>query len=323
MVDHSLLGFKELHWMMGMLQDIEVGLVVLDHEYRIQVWNSFMENHSGMGPIKVKGQVLFSLFDEIHEKWFRNKTEPVFLLKNKTFTTWEQRPYLFRFRNYRPITGTEPFMYQNITVSPLVSANGEVNHICLIIYDVTDIAINKSGLEKANHQLEELSRTDRLTTLFNRGYWEECLQREFFRFIRTHETSCLVMFDIDHFKKVNDTYGHPAGDAVISTVATKLKDNLRSSDIAGRYGGEEFSVILVNTDSPSALYFTERLRKSIEKTIVTHEGRDISVTISLGIAQIIPEIQDYKVWLERTDQALYQSKQNGRNQSTIYDTSKK
>src|SRR5690606_25742057 len=142
------------------------------------------------------------------------------LLKNRAFTTWEQRPYLMQFKNYRPITGTEEFMYPNITISPLVPANGEVNNVCIIIYDVTDIASNKKALERANIELAKLSRTDRLTQLNNRGYWEECLIKEFNRYQRYHHTCSLIMFDIDHFKKVNDTYGHQAGDEVIRTVST-------------------------------------------------------------------------------------------------------
>ena len=91
---------NELHWLMEMLHTIDVGLVVLDRDYSIQIWNGFMENHSGLLPREVKGQVLFDLFDEIPEDWFRRKAESVFLLKNKAFTIWEQRPYVFKFNNY-------------------------------------------------------------------------------------------------------------------------------------------------------------------------------------------------------------------------------
>ncbi|ABC28516.1 Response regulator containing a CheY-like receiver domain and a GGDEF domain [Hahella chejuensis KCTC 2396] len=302
-----------------MLQTIDVGLVVLDSEYRINVWNSFMENHSGLRPHVVKDRVLFEVFKEIPEEWFKHKTQSVFLLKNRTFTTWEQRPFLFRFKNYRPITGTEEFMYQNITITPLVSPNGEVQNICLIIYDVTDIASNRRQLEAANSKLEKLSRIDRLTQLNNRGYWEEQLVKEYQRVKRTNEASTLIMFDIDHFKKVNDTYGHPAGDEVIRVVSAALRDTMRSTDIAGRYGGEEFSVILVNTDGKNAMNFAERLRTRIENLEVTHEGRDIRFTISLGLAELDKKIKDHKEWIERADTALYASKQGGRNRATTYE----
>ena len=309
---------KEIHWLMDMLQNIDIGLVVLDRRFNIQVWNSFMENHSGMPPTRVIGKNLFKLFSDVPEGWFRQKLDTVFLLNNRAFTIWEQRPYLFKFSDYRPITGTAEFMYQNTTLIPLLSADGKVNHVGIIIYDVTDIATNRSRLQQANQQLEHLSQTDRLTQLFNRGYWEECLKKEFIRVQRTREPCSLVIFDIDHFKKVNDTYGHQAGDEVIRVTAQKLLETHRNTDISGRYGGEEFVAILVNTDADGALYFTERLRKKIEKLIVTYEDMEISYTISLGIAEFNSNVKDYTQWLENADRALYEAKHGGRNRSVVF-----
>ncbi len=303
---------------MDMLQTIDVGLVVLDREFKVQAWNGFMENHSGLLPHMVRNQVLFDLFQEIPRDWFVHKAQSVFMLKNRSFTTWEQRPFLFRFKNYRPITGTEEFMYQNITISPLISANGDVNHICIIIYDVTDIASNSKQLAKANAQLEQLSRTDGLTQLYNRRYWEEQLELEYRRFKRTGRASTLLMFDIDHFKKVNDTYGHPAGDEVIRQVSKTLTNTMRATDIAGRYGGEEFGLILIDTDGDCGKAFAERLRTTVEKILVKHEGKEIRFTISLGIAELEHSVEDYHEWLQRSDTALYQSKEGGRNKATIF-----
>ena len=303
---------------MNMIQTIDVGLVVIDVEYRIQVWNGFMANHSGKAPHDVIGKNLFATFDTIPETWFRHKAESVFLLKNRAFTTWEQRPFLFRFRNYRPITGTAETMYQNITLIPLVSADGKVSHIGIIIYDVTDMAVGKMQLEQANDELEALSRTDRLTGLNNRGYWEECLIAEFKRVHRTKAPCTLVLFDIDHFKKVNDTYGHQAGDEVIRITAKLLTECKRTTDIAGRYGGEEFAVILIDTVPEGAMVFAERLRKQVENHTVTHDGKDIRFTISLGLAQCSEDIRDHPHWIECSDQALYKAKQSGRNRSIVY-----
>ncbi len=309
---------SEFHWLMDMLQTIDVGLVVLDQEYKIRAWNSFMENHSGMKPKDVRDRSIFDCFGEIPRHWFEHKTQAVFLLKSRSFTTWEQRPYLFKFKNYRPITGTEEFMYQNITISPLVSTTGEVGHICIIIYDVTDIASNRKQLEAANAKLEKLSRTDRLTQLNNRGYWEEQLVREFMRFHRSASVSSLIMFDIDHFKKVNDTYGHQAGDEVIVMVANTLQETMRVTDVAGRYGGEEFGVILTDTPQEKARIFAERLREAVQRKVVSHDQVEIRITISLGVSEINEDIADHKAWLEQADAALYKSKQGGRNRVTVW-----
>lgn len=317
-MERSQIDIKEFHWLMDMLQTIDVGLVVLDRNFDIKVWNSFMESHSGVTPLQTKDKNLFELFPDLPRDWLEHKANSVFMLKNRSFMTWEQRPFLFKFKNYRPITGTEPFMYQNVTISPLVSADGIVNHIAIILYDVTDIAANRNALEKANAELEMLSRTDRLTRLNNRGYWEECLAAEFSRYKRYETTSSVIMFDIDHFKKVNDTYGHQAGDEVIRQVSQALRDNLRKTDIAGRYGGEEFGVILGNTDAKSAMVFCERVRKQIEAMEVVHDGKTIKFTISLGISQAVDTTDNYTSWLEQADQALYASKEGGRNQTNTF-----
>ena len=121
MMDSGSEKFKEFHWIMSLLQSIDVGVIVLDRDYKVQVWNSFMENHSGIRPEKIRGNNLFKCFSEIPADWFKRKTESVFLLHNHSFSTWENRPYLFKFKNYRPITSIEEFMYQNITIIPLTS----------------------------------------------------------------------------------------------------------------------------------------------------------------------------------------------------------
>ncbi|KAB7622788.1 GGDEF domain-containing protein [Alkalilimnicola sp. S0819] len=311
-------NMAEIHWMMEMFQNIDVGLVVLDRTYSIHVWNSFMENHSGLSPERVRGETIFRLFPEVQEDWLRRKCDTAFLLNNRAFLIWEQRPYLFRFRNYRPITGTAEYMYQNVTIIPLTSASGEVDNICLIVYDVTDEAVAKQSMQEANSQLEQLSRTDRLTRLNNRGFWEECLEREFQRCQRNGAAATLVMFDIDHFKAVNDTYGHQAGDEVIRKVSDVLRKNLRATDIAGRYGGEEFGVVLVDTDAPAARFFAERLRKQCAALKVEHDGQIIEFTISLGIAQFGSRMVNHQAWIEQSDQALYQAKEGGRNQVVVY-----
>jgi diguanylate cyclase len=310
--------FKDVHWLMDILQNIDAGLVVMNRKYQIELWNNFMQNHSGRVPEDALGKTIFEIFPELPRSWFERKAESVFVLHNATFTTWEQRPYLFRFPHYRPITGTAPHMYQNSTIIPLVDTRGNVEHICLIVYDVTDTAVNKIAQQQAHKQLQELSRIDHLTGLYNRGFWESRLIQEFKRFDRYQLNSTLVMFDIDHFKKVNDTYGHTVGDDVIREVSRALRSQLRDLDIAGRYGGEEFGVILTGTTAEGAAVFAERLRNTIENLVVHSEGQEVKFTISLGINQLDESTPDHRAWIEKADQALYQSKEGGRNRYTIF-----
>ncbi len=309
---------KEFHWVMTMIQHIDVGLVVLNRNYEIQVWNGFMENHSIQTSFHTRGRSLFEVMPDIDEDWFRSKAESVFNLRNRAFTTWEQRPYLFKFKNSRPITGTADFMYQNSTIFPLESTSGEIEYISLLIYDVTDVAVNSLELNQANQRLEKLSQTDLLTGLNNRGYLDQSLEREFKRLKRTKEPASVVIFDIDHFKKVNDNYGHLVGDKVIQLVAKTLMDSQRETDVSGRFGGEEFVILLIGTPADSANFFAERLRKKIEKTVVETPEGDLTFTISLGIAEFDNDIRTSVQWLNRADQALYNSKESGRNKTTIY-----
>ena len=195
-------AMNELHWLIDMVQTIEVGLVVLDRDYNIQLWNGFMENHSGVSPNSIKGQNLFSRFPDLPATWLKQKMESVFMLKNRAFISWEQRPYVFQFKNYRPITGRADFMYQNVTLLPLASLTGKITHISVIIYDVTDIAVNKLQIKAANEQLERLSQTDGLTQLHNRRHWQLCLEHEYDLYARYSGIASLVMIDIDHFKNI-------------------------------------------------------------------------------------------------------------------------
>ncbi|MFT5521808.1 MAG: diguanylate cyclase [Enterobacterales bacterium] len=317
-MNNAIDDMTEFHWMMDMIQSIDVGLIVMDKNYKITVWNTFMENHSDISSDYSRSKVMFDLFPEIPMEWIKKKIDTVFKLDNRAFSTWEQRPYLFKFSNYHPITGSGTYMYQNISVIPLKSITGTVDHVCLIIYDVTNIASQRKELHNANVQLEELSRIDALTGLNNRGYWEECLDLEYRRFQRNQVPRTLVIFDIDHFKKVNDTYGHTAGDQVIQEVSAALKKNQRDTDFSGRYGGEEFVIILTNVTERSARIFTERLRCYIEKMLVKYNEHEISVTVSVGLAEITADCKTTKEWLERADKALYSAKENGRNKSVLY-----
>lgn len=316
----SDINLKEFHWLMGIIESVDVGLVVIDKDYHVKVWNTFMVNHSNLSAKSVQSKNLFGLFPDTDLNWIRKKIDTALQLNNRAFSTWEQRPYLFHFSNYHPITGSQTFMYQNISIIPLTSVDDQIDHVCLIIYDVTDIACQRKELAVVNSQLEDLSRTDALTTLNNRGYWEQCLQHEYNRFQRDKLPISLVIFDIDHFKNVNDTYGHQVGDEVIKAVARQLKSNQRSTDISGRYGGEEFVIILHNVGERSARIFSERLRLAIQRMVISYDETDLKVTVSLGVAELTEDCKNTEQWLGKADQALYNAKGSGRNKSVLFGT---
>ncbi|OLQ70142.1 diguanylate cyclase [Photobacterium proteolyticum] len=311
-------ALADFHLTMQVMDNIDAGVVIIDKEYNVWAWNTFMQAYSGITSEQIMGKNLFDVVDDLPVKWLKNKIASTFKLRMRSFSCWEDRPSIFNFSNFSPVTGGSSLMFQNMTLTPLKSLSGELSHICLTITDVSDIAKNKTHLRESNEQLTHLSMTDRLTQLYNRGHWEACLAEEFERCRKANIPSTLVMFDIDHFKKVNDTFGHIAGDGVIRKVSSLLRRTKRHSDIAGRYGGEEFGVILPGTSAELGLYFTERLRSRVEDASVAVDVRNISVTISLGVCEWAPWMSSYEKWLELSDSALYESKQNGRNQTTVY-----
>ena len=125
------------------------------------------------------------------------------------------------------------------------------------------------------------------------------------------------MLDIDHFKKVNDTYGHQGGDTVLRALGTLLTKQYRITDILGRYGGEEFGILLLDTTTEMALSLAENLSSELANTAILHDQKEIKITISFGITQINESFKSHDQWIDMADKALYQSKQNGRNRATV------
>jgi len=168
-------------------------------------------------------------------------------------------------------------------------------------------------------QMYESALRDGLTKAFNKKYFTDRLESELTFALRHQSPLVLVMFDIDHFKKVNDTHGHQAGDLVLSELSTLLTGALRAEDVFARYGGEEFAVICRGTDLTQAQIVGERMRKAVETHRFTFEGTVIPVTISIGIAGMPdPAVKDATDLVARADKALYQSKHGGRNRVTIH-----
>ncbi|MCC6160158.1 MAG: diguanylate cyclase [Deltaproteobacteria bacterium] len=179
---------------------------------------------------------------------------------------------------------------------------------------LTAVAVNDARLYE---QMEQLATTDSLTELTNRRAFNTALTGEIARHERTRAGLSLILLDIDHFKRVNDTYGHPAGDEVLRAVAAAIRGEIRNVDTAARWGGEEFAIVLPSTTPPGARKFAERLRKKIAGLDVPVEGgRRIRVTISLGIAGIPQDAENLGGLVEAADAALYHSKESGRDRVT-------
>jgi len=168
-------------------------------------------------------------------------------------------------------------------------------------------------------QMYESALRDGLTKAFNKRYFTDRLESEFTFSSRHGSPLTLVLFDIDHFKKVNDTYGHPAGDHILAELSNLMGTSLRTEDVFARYGGEEFGIICRGSDSAQGMIVGERIRKAVEAWQFVFEGKRIPVTISVGLACLPdPGIKDASELIRAADVALYGSKNSGRNRVSLY-----
>jgi diguanylate cyclase (GGDEF)-like protein len=177
-----------------------------------------------------------------------------------------------------------------------------------------------SQLDELNKELTLLSVTDGLTRAYNHRHFQERLKSEFSRAKRYEEPLACVMLDIDHFKRVNDTWGHPVGDRVLVRVVEILKEGIRSEDLVARYGGEEFVLLLPRTDAEHARHLAERVRERVEQDeFPLTNGDRLRFTVSLGVAGFVPpdvpETAD--ALLHAADAALYRAKADGRNRVAV------
>ncbi len=311
-----------INTLQNIVDHVNIGVTVLDGENRVLLWNQFMAKYSGIPAHELVGKNLFEAFSYLPKQWMELKLRSVRLIRNYSFISWTQKPYLFRFKHNSMMKAENiEFMHQDCTFIPVKDAStGEV-HVCITIHDMTDVVISRmkiAEIHDINKTLEQMTNHDNLTCLYNRAYVEKQIDLEFNKARRYGNVFSVAFFDIDKFKLVNDTHGHLAGDEVLKTVAKTIQSRLRSSDILGRYGGEEFILLLPGTDLENASSLSQKIRTTIEKTITHFQDIKIVITISMGVVQFRNDITNYLQMIHEADIALYHSKQNGRNAVTQY-----
>lgn len=217
--------------------------------------------------------------------------------------------------------------FVDVRFSIIQRSRTNTNCSLLILRDITRRKTIEDSLNKANQELEkrleeiqklqnqlrEESIRDPLTNLYNRRYLEDSLQREFAHAARDHYPVSIIMADIDHFKKVNDTYGHTVGDIVLQKLSGVLMSSFRVEDIVCRYGGEEFIVVMPGTTAETAFLRTENFRQTVEQTNMEIAEKNISITISAGAAVFPENGETVNSVIKQADLALYQAKSAGRN----------
>jgi two-component system cell cycle response regulator len=178
---------------------------------------------------------------------------------------------------------------------------------------------NLMRYKKQYDEMVKLSVIDSLTHVYNRRYFQHRLMDEFERARRYDREFCCMIIDVDHFKNINDSHGHPVGDDVLKHVAAILRRNTRAADVLCRYGGDEFGLLLPETNFPGAFVSAERVRTIVEKTDFTKTDSPVKVTLSFGISSLIEGgAMGMDELVTQADVALYQAKRNGRNQICFY-----
>lgn len=251
----------------------------------------------------------------------------------KVYTFSSFKDEFSKFKEYRIFESLSPSLIVPLTLK------GHINGILVLgeriaidtessiytNYDLNEIytIASLASIAVNNAMLVEQSSTDMMTKLKLKYYFFNILTDKIDAAFTANTPLCVLMFDIDHFKNFNDTYGHACGDYVLQTVAKIIKSNIRSEDMASRYGGEEFTVMLPDTSKDEAFQVAERIRKVIEDYDFVYERQYVKVTISCGISECSVEenpVSSAKVLVDQADKALYVSKRNGRNQVTVADS---
>jgi diguanylate cyclase (GGDEF)-like protein len=299
------------------IERVGFGIFVVDREFRVLMWNRFMQDHSGLPADAVVGKPIFDSFPELPRVWLTRKLESVFQLGSFAFSSWEQRPYLFKFEHDRPITGGVDYMQQDCTFMPLTRGR-EVVAVCVTISDVTNVSVMQREREEAVIKLQEYANRDGLTGIANRRFFESRLRDEYARWQRYGGDLSVLLFDIDHFKLINDRFGHVIGDAVLREMAQRVCAAVRAQDTFGRFGGEEFALLLPCTALDEAMIVAEKIRMTIGDTPVEVEDVSVPVTASVGGASARSGVSAYEVLVNNADAALYSAKHQGRNRCVAF-----
>jgi diguanylate cyclase (GGDEF)-like protein len=227
----------------------------------------------------------------------------------------------FKTENVRSVF-TMPMFYEDRLLGLLAMLSGEKGFLDTFQIDMLKVISNQAATSIANAtlhaEIEKMATTDGLTGLFNHRLFQDKLSEEFRRMNRFSDPVSLLLTDIDYFKKVNDTYGHPVGDVVLKDVSKTIRETIRNIDVAARYGGEEFAVILPGAGGEGAKIIAERLRKAVLAKTFYADGKSFAVTMSVGVATSPADAANKEELIEKADQALYHAKHNGRNRSVLW-----
>lgn len=276
------------------------GIHLIDRDGRVRSWNRGAQNITGYAESQVVGKA----FGELFAPEAAGEDLPSKALNFARANRHCREESLRRKRS------GETFLAQS-TLDAVRADDGEIIGFVEVFHDITE---QKQREDKLYRQ----ATRDALTGAFNRGHFNEMATQEIERARRFAEPLSLVMMDIDHFKKINDTYGHEAGDQAIIGLARTSSAFVRKIDFVGRLGGEEFAILLPRANKEPAFDMAQRLRIQLSEQRFMAEGVEFSYTVSMGVATLRPDVRDLAELLRNADAALYKAKREGRNRVEVW-----
>lgn len=307
----------QLDWLLQpLLSQLNTGVLILDSQHNVVFLNQFITRRADLQLAEVEGKLVYTVFSGLPEAWLRRKLDGVLALQAPAFSSWEQRQYIIKLPHLRPVSSDSEYMAQNCSMLPLTAPDGVSQYVCLLIEDATDAYVYQHQLQQSMSMLELANRTDGLTGVYNRNYWQSQLEYETQRAARYQHPVSLLLFDLDKFKQLNDRYGHQGGDVVLIELSAMITELLRDTDLLGRYGGEEFGIILPETNLACAQLVANRICAAVAAQKILFNGQSIAVTISIGVASYTNQTADELI--QQADMALYNAKRLGRNQVAVW-----
>lgn len=283
------------------IEQTAVSIVITDVYGNIQYVNPAFENTTGYTFEEVKGK---------NPRILKSGLTPDEVFEELWETITSERPWEGELINKRK---DESIYYEEARISPIIDTDGKITNFLGIKQDIT----TRKYLEE---KLKQTSIRDPLTNIYNRGYVFERLYQNIELYKRERSNFSLAILDLDHFKKINDTYGHQVGDFVLKEFAEMLACKIRAYDTMGRYGGEEFVILFHNSDKVTALKTLERIAENLNDYSFKYGKEDINITFSCGIADAM-ELADDELSvgsiIELADKRLYEAKEMGRNNIVI------
>jgi diguanylate cyclase (GGDEF)-like protein len=291
------------------LESTRLLVVLLDKEETLLSWNPAFDSFRRIHPHERHLRDFLSTGQELFGQLFSTTLNKRIRAKGEMEFTGETRP-----ENFVCLFVPMPTQRVLLIAEPIALLT-ELEAVTADLQKTKRIlTIKETELKAVIAQADEVSHTDSLTFLPNRKQIVGDLQREVIFSDHYGTPLTISMLDIDHFKKINDTYGHTTGDAVLRNLAAELRSHIRHPDTIGRYGGEEFLIVLPHSPLKAAKEQAERLCRHVRDFVIESGGNHLNVTVSLGLAQYKIHNEDWEAFLSRADAALYQAKNKGRNQ---------